>query len=112
MAFELLTTQQVPLTLQAEDSAGQVVADPGTRTWASTDETVVTVSAPDGDGNVTVVAVGAPGTATVTVSDVEPDTNDGAGATFVGSLDFIVSAPADPITQIVLTPGTPTDKPA
>ena len=104
MAFELRTDQQVTLTVEARDAAGVVIADPGTRTWSSSDEAVLTVTAPDAAGVVTVVPVSA-GTATVTVTDVEPE-----GTTFVGSLAFIVSAPADPVVQITIVAGTPTPK--
>ena len=112
VTFALLTTQQVPLSVTAEDAAGKVLTDPGTRTWLTSDATILTVSAPDATGAVTVVATGTPGLATISVTDQEPALPDGtAGASFAGSLDFIVSAPADPITQITIVPGTPTDRP-
>lgn len=109
MAFELLTKQAVTIQANAEDAEGTVLADPGARTWVSSDETVITVAVDPDSGVATVTSGDTAGVATVSLSDVEP--SDAGGLTLAGAVDFIVSArpPADPITQIALVVGTPTD---
>jgi hypothetical protein len=70
MAQTLTDIQRVSVTLEADDAAGNAVAFdfPTPPTWASSDDSIVTVS-PSADGsNASVVTTGKLGNAQITVS--------------------------------------------
>lgn len=97
--------QQVGLTIAITDKKGNPAQVDGAPTWASSDETVVTVTAAADGMSANVVAV-APGSARVVVT---ADADLGAGVTpLTGTLDFSVTAGG--ATAIAITPGTPVDQ--
>ncbi len=105
MATTLTDIQHVAVTLAEKDAAGNVVPSdfPAPPTWASSDDTVVTVS-PSADGsNADVATTGKLGTATITVNGT---TADGRPIVGRGDVTVTTSAPA----TIELTFGTPANK--
>lgn len=99
MSVKLDATQQVPLTAVFKDKAGNAATLSGVPTWASSDETIVTLT-PAADGlSATAATVGALGTATVTASI------DGVSASIDIEVDAGVAATAE------IDAGTPEAKP-
>jgi hypothetical protein len=107
ITMQLTADQQVELSISGEDAYGNPVDISGDLAWTSSDESIVVVQPGSGDATKAVAfAVGPTGTAAVTVSnDVD---SDGTGD-FQGSL--AIDVVAGDITEIVITPGTPEDKP-
>ena len=104
--MQLTADQQVTLAVSGEDAYGNPVDITGSLTWASSDTAIITVTQDLADPTrATASAVGPVGTAAVTVSN---DLDDDSTPDFVGSLAIDVM-PGD-VTEIVITPGTPTDK--
>lgn len=99
--------QQVTLTPEFVDAAGNVVTGPaaGVLAWSTSDPAIITVT-DNGDGSATAVTTGTLGTATVTLSD---DTDADGTPNFLGSiaLDVVTGA----VTGINLVPGTPVERP-
>ena len=104
--MQLTADQQVELSISGEDRYGNPVDISGDLAWSSSDPSIVIVEANEGDNSKAIAkAVGPVGTAAVTVSnDVD---QDGTGD-FQGSL--AIDVVAGDITEIVITPGEPTDK--
>ena len=103
--MDLRDDQQVALSIQPVDKKGKPALVDGVPVWASSDETVITVSA--GTDGLTAVVLGvAPGAARVVVT---ADADLGAGVTdLTGTLDFNVTAGGAVALNIVA--GTPTDQ--
>jgi len=103
--MDLRDDQQVALSIQPVDKKGKPALVDGVPVWASSDETVITVTAAS-DG-MSAVAVGvAPGSARVVVT---ADADLGAGVTdLTGTLDFNVTGGA--AATLNITAGTPTDQ--
>lgn len=108
MTVQLRDDQEVDLTVEARDAAGNVVANPGTLTWTVDQATTLTLTVdPDDAAKATVTTTGLLGVATVTVSD-DLD-GDPTTAEAVGSLSFEVVAGA--VTQITVAAGEPRSRP-
>lgn len=103
--MQLLDSQQVVLSLAAEDKEGNQVPVPGTLAWSVSDESIATLE-DNGDGTQTLVTTGTLGTVAVSVTD-DVD-GDGTGD-FAGSL--AVDVVAGPVNEIVVSAGEPTDRP-
>lgn len=103
--MDLRDDQQVDLSIQPVDKKGKPAQLDGIPVWASSDETVITVT-PSADG-LSAVAVGvAPGQARVVVT---ADADLGAGVTDItGTLEFNVVAGS--AATINITAGAPTDQ--
>jgi hypothetical protein len=101
----LTDIQHCPLSLVADDGAGNPTTLPaGAVTWASSNTSIVTVT-PSADGmSADVASVGPIGTAQVSVSV----TTDPAQSPLTGTLDVSVGASAAATIQIVT--GTPVAK--
>jgi len=98
VAFQLGDNQQVDLTVQESDTAGNpVVVDEVS--FASSDEAIVTL-VDNGDGTAVATAVGPLGTATVTATD--------ANDNLTGTLDIEIVTEA--ATAMLIQPGTPSEK--
>lgn len=103
--MELRDDQNVGLAIQPVDKKGKPALVDGVPVWASSDETVVTVS-PAGDGMSAVASGVAPGSARIVVT---ADADLGAGVTpLTGTLDFTVTAGA--AATITITAGIPSDQ--
>jgi hypothetical protein len=100
-AVSMTDIQQVTLTVMAEDSKGQPVADAGL-TWSVDNGDVVSLQ-PSADGTSCLCVAGIPGTANVTVSD-------GSSPPLTASEALTVTSSA--ATQLVVTAGTPEAQPA
>lgn len=106
ITMQLTADQQVELSISGEDAYGNPVDITGDTAWSSSDESIVHVTRID-DGHATASAVGPFGSAAVTVTnDVDAD---GSGD-FIGSIAIDVVAGV--MTEIVVTAGTATNKPA
>lgn len=104
MSVQLRDNQEVDLTVQARDAAGNVVSNPGTLTWTIDNSDVLTLLVdPNDPAKAVVRTTGALGVATVIVSD-DLD-GDPSTAEAVGSLSFEVVT--GPVTQITVTAGEP-----
>jgi len=107
--MQLTADQQVALEVSATDAYGNPVTDDlGDVTWTSSDPSVVEVVQSESPTAVTARAVGPAGTAAVTVT-ADPDRDTGT-PNFQGSL--AVDVVAGDVTELVVTAGTPEDKPA
>jgi hypothetical protein len=104
--MQLTADQQVDLSISGEDSYGNPVDITGDTQWVSSDESIVSVTAHD-PSHATAVAVGPVGSAAVTVSN---DVNQDGTGDYIGSISLDVVA--GQMKDIVVTAGTPTDKPA
>lgn len=105
MAKTLTDIQHVAVTLAEKDAAGNTVPFdfPTPPTWASSDDTIVTVSpSPDGS-NADIATTGKLGDATITVSGTTAD-----GRPIVGRGDLTVTTSAP--TTIELVFGDPANK--
>ena len=100
VAFEIRDSEQVQLSLEALDSEGNAAS--ATTTWASSDETVATVSA---DGLV-VASPGDGGLGDATITATVTDTSD--GDTHEATFDITVVA-GDAVT-FNITAGAPEAK--
>lgn len=101
-----LNTQQFDATLSITNAAGAPATVDGIPVWASSDETVVTVTA-SADGMSATIPCVAPGTARITVT---ADADLGAGTvTITGvSEDIIVTVdPANAASVVTLNLGPP-----
>jgi hypothetical protein len=107
MAFEMTVTQQVEVSVAFTDKKGNPAKVDGTPEWLS-DNTDVLALTPAGDGmSCVVAAVGAIGTAIVTLT---ADADMGSGVKpVIGTLE--VSITAGEASNVVLTPGTPEEQP-
>ena len=104
--MDLRDDQQVDLSISPVDKKGKPALVDGAPVWASSDETVITVSAAADGMSATVVGV-APGSARVSVT---ADADLGEGTTSItGTLDFNVTAGA--AASLNITAGTPVDQP-
>lgn len=104
MAFQIHDFEQVPVTLQALDAEGNPAAV--TYSWASSDETVASVT-DNGDGAATIVASpGDGGLGTATITGTVTDTSDG------DTIDatFEVEVVAGDALTVNIIPGTPEPK--
>lgn len=93
---QLTDIQQVPLSVEPEDSKGQPTSD--TLTWTVDNPDVLSLQ-PSDDTLSALAVAGNPGTATVTVTDGALSATDA----------FVVTASAT--TQLVITEGAPEDQP-
>lgn len=107
ITLQLQATQQVALAVSAQDRYGNPVTVAGNLLWTSSDESVITLdqSQVPVDGSVTAVTTGAVGSAAVTVTD---DVNGDGTGDYIGSL--AIDVVAGPMSEIVVTAGTPVDK--
>lgn len=97
--------QQVPVTVQAVDARGNPTTSfPSAPAWSVSDPTILSVAADPTGLSAVVAAVGALGTAQVTVSASL------GGASVTGVLS--VSVVADAATTLSIVPGTPVAEPA
>lgn len=106
-----VTTDQrfANVTLAITDAKGRPAAVDGVPTWASSDETVLTVT-PSDDGMSASVDTVAAGTARVTVS---ADADLGAGTVPITGVTEDVNVTNGNVASVVtLSLGTPEDKPA
>jgi hypothetical protein len=107
------TDQNFPnVTLAITNAKGAAAPVQGAPVWASSDETVLLVTA-SADGMTAVVDTVAPGTARITVT-ADADIGDVNGVvTITGvSEDIIVAVgPKSQASVVTLNMGTPTDKP-
>lgn len=105
VAFQLHDNEQVALEVEALDSEGNPAA--ATTTWASSDETVASVT-DSGDGSALVVASpGAAGLGTATITATVTDKSD--GDEHVGTFEVEVVA-GDAVTVNII-PGEVETKP-
>lgn len=98
MAKTITDIQHVAITLQEKDAAGNVVPFdfPAPPTWASSDDTIVTVS-PSADGsNADVATTGKLGDATITVNGTTAD-----GRPIIGRGDVTVTTSAPATIELV-----------
>ena len=104
MSVQLQDDQEVDLTVETRDAAGNVVDNPGTLTWTVDDATVLAVVVDEATPAQAVVrTTGKIGVATVTVSD-DLD-GDPTTAEALGALAFEVVT--GPVTQITVSAGEP-----
>lgn len=106
ITVQLTADQQVDLSISGEDSYGNPVDITGDTAWTSSDESIVTVTSTD-PNHATATAVGTTGSAAVTVSN---DVNSDGTGDFIGSIAIDVVAGV--MTEITVSAGEPTDKPA
>ena len=107
--MQLTADQQVDLSVAGEDAYGNPAPSLGDVAWVSSDESVVTVTVDPADPTkATAAAVGPVGTAAVTVT-ADPDQDTGT-PNVQGSLAIDVTA--GDVTEVVVSAGTPVDKPA
>ena len=103
--MDLRDDQKVLLTIQPVDAKGKPALVDGAPTWASSDETVVTLEVAT-DGMSAVASGVTPGAARVVVT---ADADLGSGVTpLSGSLDFTITA--GNAVSITITPGTPANQ--
>lgn len=103
--MNMTDSQKVDLTIQPVDAKGKPALLDGVPTWASSDETVVTVVAAADGLSATVSAV-AMGSARVVVTG---DADLGTGVTpITGTLDFTITA--GQAISINVTAGTPSEQ--
>lgn len=105
MAFILADDEKVSASATFVDAAGNVAPVQGAPVWASSDESIVTVT-DNGDGTVTITSVGPLGTAQVSVT-ADADLGDGV-TNIVGTADIEVVASQAVAASIGL--GTPEKK--
>lgn len=106
MSLTLTDSQAAALSISPVDKKGKPAPLDGVPTWASSDETVVTVVADSTGLNATLSAV-APGSARVVVTgdaDLSPDVT----SPITGTLDVTVTPGA--AVNIDITAGTPTEQ--
>jgi len=104
--MQLTADQQVELSISGQDNYGNAVEITGNTQWTSSDESTVSLTVHD-PSHATAVAVGPVGSSAVTVTnDVDAD---GTGDYF-GSISIDVVA--GKMTEITVTAGDPTNKPA
>ena len=106
---DINTSQQFDITLSITNAAGDPAPVDGVPVWASSDETVISVTAAADGMSATAPAV-APGTARITVT---ADADTGAGVTTITGVseDIIVTVdPANQASVITLTLGAPVPK--
>jgi hypothetical protein len=103
MSFALTDSQEVILSVSAEDAANNPATLEGSLSWAVDDPTILNLTIND-DGTVTVASTGKEGSATVTVSDADADSE---GDSFTGSL--AIDVVGGEVTQVIITPGAPTE---
>jgi len=102
ITVQLTADQQVTLTISGEDAYDNPVEiDPSLAVWTSSDEGIVQVQPQTGTASAIAVAVGPTGAAAVTVSN--------ADQTVSGSI--AIEVVAGQVTEVVVTAGTPEDKP-
>jgi hypothetical protein len=102
------TSQQFTATLAITNAAGGAAAVDGVPVWASSDETVVSVTAA-ADGMSAVIPCIAPGTARVTVT---ADADLGAGVITITGVSEDINVVVDPANQasvmtLTLSPPAP-----
>jgi uncharacterized protein YjdB len=103
------TSQQIPATLTITNAAGQPAPVDGVPVWASSDETIVAVTAA-ADGMSAVAAAVAAGTARITVT---ADADVGAGVSSITGVseDIVVTVdPANLASVMTLNLGAPVAK--
>lgn len=106
ITMQLTADQQVDLSITGEDKYDNPVDISGDVVWTSSDEDIVHITQHD-NSHATASAVGPIGSAAVTVTnDVD---SDGDGD-FIGSI--AIDVVAGQMAEIVVTAGTPTNKPA
>ena len=106
---DALNTQQFNAALSITNAAGQPAPVDGVPVWASSDETVLAVTAA-ADGMSAVVACVAPGTARVTVN---ADADMGAGTVNITGVSEDINVTVDPANQasiVSITLGAPVPK--
>jgi len=101
MSFTLTDTQEVTFSVQGTDAKGNPAPLTGTPAFAVDDSSILTL-VDNGDGTGKVSAVGATGSATLSLTDTETD-----GDNFIGSLAFDVIA--GKVTAASIVPGAPTE---
>lgn len=104
MSFTLKDNQKVSFGVSGKDSHGHDAVLTGTPVFAVDDSSILTL-VDNGDGSGSVTAVGAIGSATLSVTDSETD-----GQSFIGSVAIDVIAGDVAAVEIAL--GTPEDVPA
>ena len=103
--MDLRDDQKVLLSIQPVDAKGQPAVVDGAPTWASSDETVVTLEVAS-DGMSAVASGVTPGAARVVVT---ADADLGSGVTpLSGSLDFTITA--GNAVSLTITAGTPANQ--
>ena len=105
---DITTDQNFPsVALVITDSRGRPAAVDGVPVWASSDETVISVT-PAADGMSAVVDTVAPGTARVTVS---ADADLGAGVVPITGVSEDINVTSGSVASVmVLNLGAPADK--
>lgn len=104
--FDLGTFSQVPLSAVQTTADGTVVPG-GPVTWASGDETVLTLE-DNGDGTVTAIrAITGPGGVTVTATVTNADGSSASGTIALTLSDTTPPPPPDVVTDVAIVPGTP-----
>ena|SRR6202035_3172253 len=100
---QILDSQQVTLTVTAEDSKGQPVSD--TLTWTVDDAAVVAIT-PSADGTSVLCVAGSEGTANVTVADdsTPPLTAVESFTVVAGAASSLVITAGDPVAQPAVPP--------
>jgi hypothetical protein len=110
MAIQLLGTNQlIPLTVKFTTLAGSPSSVEGAPTWASSDESILTLDVAADGMSATAIAVGVVGSATVTVT-ADSDLTDEVKQ-ISGSQDFSVIEPTELAAVVTIVPGTPENKP-
>lgn len=109
MAATITDLQQVPVSIAITDAEGNPATVQGAPTWESSDTNVATVTPADDGLSAVISSVegGALGSATVTVR-ADADLGDGVKE-ITG--EILVDVIASDATGVVLTPGTPEDRP-
>ena len=103
--MEMQDDQQVRLTIAPVDAKGKPAKLDGIPVWASSDETVITVTA-DPDGLSALAVAVTPGDARAVVT---ADADLGSGVTpLSGSLDFTITAGA--AVSLTITAGVPANQ--
>lgn len=106
--LQLTDVQEVVLSIGPKDSQGNAAPLSGTPTWASSDDTVLTVAAATDGMSATAVTTGKLGTATVTVT-AQGDLT-GAGADTVTDT-VTVTVVGSEASSLNVAAGTPTARP-
>lgn len=105
-SMTMTNSQKVHVTIQPVDRQNNPATVDGVPVWASSDETIITVTPIASGMEADVVAVGPLGTAKVSVS---ADADLGAGVTTIfGSLEVIITQ--GQAVGINITTGTPTEQ--
>ena len=106
-SVQLTDVQEARATIAPKDRAGNDAPVDGTPTWASSDESLVTVTPAEDGMSADVITVGPLGTAQVTVT-ADADLGDGV-TSLTGTLD--VEVIASEASSLNVSVGTPTDRP-